>query len=202
MVVVCTKLRIILALLVGGIMCGQSQSVSFPDGKGSAPDQVLSARELDRLRPVVVPDLKELLKRVYNIHAPSASDLDEEFKRCRVMRLQLGKLGPALLVEDPGPGGPNVPMLNVYLPTRKSYREIVRAIGFGPAIVSGPDSVPYLVFGTTIGAGQEKLYRYRYQHRSGKYQVDACDDHTSKNLSCVGEHLPTFPDPWPQQQQD
>jgi hypothetical protein len=197
-----TLLMSLMAIVAAGILYGQRQSVTFPDARSLAPDQVLSARELARLRPVVEPDLKELFKRVYNEDAPTGASLDEEFKRCRVVRLKLGTLGPALLVEDPGLGGPNSAMLNVYLPVRRSYRRIVAGIGFGPAIVSGPDSVPYLVFGATIGAGQEKLYRYRYQHRSGKYEVDACDLHTSKDLSCVGEKLPTFPDPWPQQQQE
>jgi hypothetical protein len=172
------------------------QYVSPKDPEHSSPAQVLSSGELARLRPVVERDLKEIVKRVYNEDAPTTADLNDAFNECRVVKFNLGRLGEAVLVEGIGPPAVTMAMLNVYLRTKESYRLVMAGSGFGPYLIPGRDGIPYLMFGYTVGAGTEKLYRYHYSGNTKKYEVDACDDHESKDLVCHGEHLPTFPDPY------
>jgi hypothetical protein len=167
-----------------------------PNPEHSSPAQVLSSDELARLRPVVERDLKEIVKQVYNEDAPTTADLDDAFNSCQVAKFKLGKLGEAVLVEGIGPPAVTMAMLNVYLRTKNSYRLVIAGSGFGPYLIAGNKGIPYLMFGYTVGAGTEKLYRYHYSGKTKKYEVDACDDHESKDLVCAGEHLPTFPDPY------
>lgn len=161
-------------------------------------DSGLSAHELARLRPVVMPDLRRLLARVYNDN-PSAVDLEKEFQDCHFTQLKLGTLGLAVLVEaEAGHGKSNAAMLNIYVPSHGSYRRILEAAGSGPEIFRGPGSVPDLVFGWSSGVCYTKYYRYRYER--GKYAVNACyqedrgenwDGGDCKVKSC-DENLPTF----------
>lgn len=132
----------------------------------------LSAHELARLRPVVMPDLRRLLVRVYNDN-PSAVDLEKEFQDCHFTQLKLGTLGPAVLVEaEAGHGKSNAAMLNIYVPSHGSYRRILEAAGFGPEVFRGPGPVPDLAFGWSSGVCYTKYYRYRYVR--GKYTANAC----------------------------
>jgi hypothetical protein len=192
-------------LLTCGFGFAQSQLPSSPTPKKSTQATPgISARNLARLRPVVLQDLRALVAGVYNIEDPSAAYLEEEFQRCQFTPLTLGTLGPAVLVEaQPGHGKTNASMLNIYLPSHGSYRRIVEAEGFGPEIVPGPKSIPYLVFGWSFGVCHTKSHRYRYQ--SGKYSIDACNQETGGENggsclieSCEGS-LPTFHDPWQDQ---
>lgn len=188
---------LVLLLLASARGLSGLQFVTYKDPEHSSPAEVLSPDELARLRPVVEQDLKEVVKRVYNEDAPTPADLDEVFNGCRVAKFDLGKLGRAILVEGIGLPAPNMAMLNVYVPTKKSYRLVMAGTGFGPYVVPSKEGIPYLIFGGTVGAGTEKLYRFHYSRTKHKYQVDACDDHQSENLVCRGQNLPTFPDPLP-----
>lgn len=182
-------------LLTAGPGLAGLQFVADKDPKHSSPVEVLSADELSRLRPIVERDLKEVVKRVYNEDAPTVADLDQIFNGCRLIKFNLGKLGRAILVEGIGLPVRNMAMLNVYVPTKKSYRVVVAASGFGPYLLPNKIGIPDLVFGGSSGLGTEKLYRYHYSREKRKYELNACDDHQSENLVCRGEDLPTFPDP-------
>jgi len=177
------------------------QTTRLSEESGEA-DETVSRAELIRLRPVVKRDLKELLNRVNNDGDPSAADLEDEFERCRFTPLRLGSLGPAILVEAAaGHGaGANATMLNVYVPTRTSYRRIIEEAGFGPAIMPGSSSVPDLVFGWKMGYCGSTLQRYHYAN--GQFAVDACDreDRDDARGTCEVKACErptrTFPDPW------
>ena len=192
------------------VVRSNSEQESIP----SNPD--VSAAERQRLRPVLLPDLKEVLARVYNIHQPTAADLESELKACHFLPLKLGALGRAILVEDRGPGGRNSVMLNVYLPAQGSYRRLIGETGFGPMVLKGDRPVPDLVFGTTMGVCHATRVRYRYTN--GNYAPDACNqeyddsagDHSQadRRIAKEGENecpikqcegkirLPNFPSPF------
>ncbi|HEX7287705.1 MAG TPA: hypothetical protein VF532_16065 [Candidatus Angelobacter sp.] len=155
----------------------------------------VSVRELARLRPVVKRDLKKVLQRTRNINTPSAAELENEFQQCRFTPLQLGRLGRAVLVQDQSDGGKNVLLLNIYVPSRGSYRLLISEAGVGPLFLPGPGYAPDIIFGT---AGVcYSLARYRYI--AGKYQLDACierqrDEHDNCVVKSCGK--PSFPDPF------
>ena len=161
----------------------------------------ISPDELQRLHPVVLPELAGLLRRHYNEN-PSPVDVENEFQRCEFTPVSLGTLGRAIVVEaQTGRGKTNAGMLNIYVPNRGSYRRILEGMGFGPMILHGARPVPDLAFGLESGACHTKYFRYRYKH--GKYVTDACyqEDRPAdwNGGSCqvkrCDEHLPKFSDP-------
>lgn len=184
------KLRVVLFILLPVLAWTHPQIANpvvspQPD---NAKGPGVSRDELARLRPTLMPDLRKLVERVYNQDHPSAADLQGEFLRCQFTPLRLGKLGPAIFVEDDGLGGPMAPMLNVYIPDHGSYRKIIEGAGFAevPTMISrGPaDPAPDLVYGGGTGVCSAKYYRYRYA--DGKYKTDACNQEYSveSNGSC------------------
>jgi hypothetical protein len=191
-------------LLACGCAFAQSSQVpsSPPPKESTQTEPGFSRRDLARLRPVVLRDLRGLLRRVDNEN-PSGADVEDAFQRCQFTPLRLGTLGPAVLVEaEAGHGKTNAAMLNIYVSSYGSYRRIIEAAGFGPMIIRGPGSVPNLVFGWASGVCHTKYYRYRYER--GKYAVDACyqedrganwDGGSCMVKSCEG-NLATFPNPW------
>lgn len=191
---------VLCVLLAYCLNFAQSQAPSSPVPKESLPEQSgISARELARLRPAVLRDLRKLLARIYN-NTPSAADLEDEFQRCHFTPFKLGTLGPAIVVEaEAGHGKSNAAMLDMYVPSQGSYRRIMEAAGFGPEIVPGPGTIPDLVFGWSSGVCHTKYYLYRYER--GRYTVEACDqEERGENWdggSCIVKacegHLPTFP---------
>ena len=194
---------LLLVLGIDAIASAQSPVWSMPSP--DKPDPHISATDLTRLRPVVLQDLKEVFVNVYNIRTPTEKDLTDEFKQCRFKLLHLGTLGPAILVEDEGIGGRNVPMLDIYVPAHESYRKIVSGSGFGPMILPGTKAIPDLVFGGSEGACYSTLVRYHYNGK--EYLADACDqeyrDESFPRGACPvracerlrGKQLPTFPNP-------
>jgi hypothetical protein len=178
--------------------------------EGPAKSSDVSPQEISRLRPALVPDIKEVLARVYNIPNATQADIAGELKRCKFAPLKLGELGRAILAEDDGPGGKNAVMLNIYVPAHGSYRRVVKEVGFGPTALKGR-AVPDLVFGTSGGVCTATLVRYRYAN--GTYAADACDQEYQGDAGagdaeagapddcaikrCNGpKPLPTFPSPF------
>jgi len=164
----------------------------------------MSAQELVRLRPIVMPDLKKLAATFEN---ENETDLDPAyleslFQQCRFTRVALGSLGPAIPVEsDLGGGMGNFGMLNIYLPAHGSYRRIIAEAGFGPKFLSTPGPVPDLVFGWAGGVCHATYSRYHYQ--TGSYISSACNQEVEGKgdscaiKTCEGSKLPKFPNPWP-----
>jgi hypothetical protein len=171
----------------------QSSEKEFP-----APAQVLSSKELAGLRPIVEHDLKGPLKRAYNEDDLNQAELDDQFNRCRITRLKLGKLGEALLVEGVDVHSRNEPMINVYLPRRNSYRLVLAGSGFGPEVVPNRSGIPYLIFGGTSGPGSEVLIRYHYDQSKTTYVADGCNTRATTDHSCRGKKLPKFAYQWPE----
>jgi len=129
---------------------------------------------------------------------PSSADVAQEFRRCKVTPVKLGKLGIAMVVkEQPGNGATNAAMLNIYVSSHGTFRRILESEGFGPEIISGSKPVPDLVFGWAAGVCHATYYRYHYEH--DKYVADACnqeeastsDDDQCSVRACEGK-LPTF----------
>lgn len=163
----------------------------------------LSRQDLMRLRPVLLGDLRPFVERMDSTANPSPADMNDAFLSCKLTPLKLGKLGRVVLVEYDGfSSGPNVPMLNIYMPDGSSYRRIIDEGGFGPSIVPRTgSSVPDLLFGGGGGVCASTINRYRYIH--GRYELDACDqEQRSPRVGCQvttckdpAHPLPTFPDP-------
>ena len=178
----------VLFLLAASAAQAQQQSPEAAPG--------ISSRELARLRPAVLRDLKPFLRKMEG-GEPTSADLDREFKACHFTALPLGKLGPAILVEaQAGHGMANAALLNLYVPDHAGYRRIVEAAGFGPEIVPGSLPEPDLVFGWASGVCHARYYRYRF--KDGQYTPDACDQEVEgKDDNCAIERceggLPTFP---------
>jgi hypothetical protein len=171
--------------------------IGAPEEKIPTPAEVLNSRELSRLKPIVERDLQEPLKRAYNLEHLSQADLDEQFARCRITRLKLGKLGEALLVEGVDVHSRNEPMINVYVPTPTSYRLLIAESGFGPELVPSRSGIPFLIFGGTSGPGTELLIRFHYSPRRKKYVADGCNTRATADHSCPDGKLPKFPYQWP-----
>jgi len=182
----------------------KDQAPSTPANSIKAKSGSFSRSDLLRLRPVLMRDLIPIFKLVYNDPNPNSADIQEAFLSCQLTPLKLGKIGSVVLVEWRGMGGVNVPMLNIYVSTGRSYRKIIDAGGFGPSIVPRTgSSVPDLLFGGTSGVCHAELNRYRYIN--GRYQIDACDqEYPGSGDACQvricedaahPSRLPTFPDP-------
>ena len=191
----------IFVVLITSLACGQTSPArgrlknSALRGQ-SAKEQPagITPAELARLRPVVERDLVEGVKRVWNIEKPTAADLDSEFQSCRFTPLRLGKLGPAVLVEDPGLGR-EMPMVNIYAPSRGAYRLLIKEAGTGATILPGPAPAPDIIFGTSGVC--YSLWRYRYI--GGKYQYDAClrrEQDAQGNCVVKSCNKPAFKDPF------
>jgi hypothetical protein len=181
---------------------GRGQASTNGDTSMNAKLKGFSREDLMRLRPILLRDLVPSLKLVYNDPNPSSADVEDAFLNCSFTPLRLGKLGRAVFVEWKGNSGLNVPMLDIYLATDRSYRRIVDAGGFGLRIVPTPDSmIPYLVFGGGGGvcANMYTLFAYR----EDKYEPIACDQDQRKTKGCrevtcdPAKPLPLFPAPWP-----
>lgn len=182
----------------------RGQASPTPANSVGAKSEGFSRSDLARLRPVLLRDLGPFTKRMDS--NPSPAEVEAEFLRCKFTPLRLGTLGPVVLVEWDGfSSGPNVPMLNIYIPSGGgSYQELVEAGGFGPSIVPRIDSsVPDLLFGGTSGVCHAVINRYRYS--GGKYRLDACDqEYPDPEGTCHvrickdpahPQPLPTFSDP-------
>jgi hypothetical protein len=182
----------------------RSQAMSpAASGPSSAPSSDVSAPELSRLRPIVMPDLKKLAATVDNENETDldAAYIESLFQQCRFTRLTLGSLGPAILVEsDLGGGMGNFGMLNIYLPAHSSYRRILAEQGFGPKFLSAPGPVPDFVFGWAEGVCHATYSHYHYQN--GSYISNACNREVEGKgdncaiKTCKGSKLPTVPNPW------
>jgi hypothetical protein len=160
----------------------------------------LSAIELNRLRPVVTPDLAQLFARMDNRYTPNPADADaaaDEFKNCRISRVMLGKLGSAIVVEAQAFSGmANAAMIDVYVASGKSYKRILQGSGFGPEVLPSLRPVPDVVFGWAGGGCQVTYERYRYKR--GHYRVNACDLGDDQcGVHACNEQLPTVAHPWP-----
>jgi hypothetical protein len=170
-----------------------AQAVAPPPANRS-----LSAGELIHLRKAVLPDLRKAVATQQN--EPDVKDVSEEFKECKITPIDLGALGPAVVVEWNPFKAPNASMINIYVPSGGAYRRIVASDGFGPYILPGPRPAPDILFGGTAGACHASYSRYRYQR--GRYAIDACDrESETAGGGCAIEacenKLPTFPDPFP-----
>jgi len=161
----------------------------------------LTAKQLKLLRPVVERDLKPFLKTFLN-DEPDAAAVEEEFLQSQYTPMNLGALGPAILVEaHSGQGATgNSALVNLYVPSHGSYRRIISTAGWGPEIGDEKRAVPDLIFGWASGVCHATLQRFRYV--TGEYKRDACDQEVQDEQrgacevkSCEKSSLPTFPDP-------
>src|ERR1035441_8986517 len=136
------------------------------------PDQhKLSTAEVASLRPVVRRDLRSLAATQSNDNYVSPADLDRLFRRCRFSRIDLGSLGPAVVVEElEFAGASNLSMINVYVPSGKSWRRVAVGEGFGPQVVPGGGGGPGLVYGWGEGVCNTTFHLYRY-HEIGRAHV-------------------------------
>ena len=150
-----------------------------------------------------MPDLKELLTQM-NGEAPMPEELDQEFEACTFTALQLGKLGPAVLVQDLNfAGKSNLALINIYRPQNGEYKQLASGKGF-VELLDGPAEIPDILYGWTLGVCHAMYYRLRYT--AGTYTEDACnqeEEPASGGDTCgiepcetSGGKLPTFLSPW------
>jgi len=178
-----------------------AQTQSSPASEKQFTREVrLTSRQLERLRPVVKKDLAELLKTVTN-DTPTAADVEDEFLHSQFTPMNLGALGPAILLEArAGHGASNAALLTIYVPDKNSYRRIVKTAGFGPEFDKATSTIPDLIFGWASGVCHTTYQHYRF--KAGEYRIDACDQEADAEKgdtcvvkSCENSSLPTFPDP-------
>jgi hypothetical protein len=183
---------------MGGAACVMPRTAPAQAAAPPPANRSLSAGELIRIRKAVLPDLRKAVAIQQN--EPDVKDVSEEFKECKITPINLGALGPAVVVEWNPFKAPNASMIDIFIPSGGAYRRIVASDGFGPYILPGPRPAPDLMFGGTAGACQASYSRYRYQR--GRYSIDACDREAEAAdggcaIAACENKLPMFPDPFP-----
>ena len=181
-------------LLYAGVARAQLRMPEFV----TAPQAGLTSRDLDQLRPVLLPDLQKAMRQS-DFTTATRADAEQALKDCRFARLDLAPLGTAIAVEwNEFPDTPNANLVNVYVRQAGKFRRIAEASGFGPYVLKRSGHFPDLVFGGTGGVCAETYNRFRFAH--GQYTPDACvakqrDGERCLSVSC-SNGLPLFPDPF------
>ena len=94
-----------LCFILLALGCAHAQSSGNISSGTNLPD--VSRSELERLRPVVLADVKAFLAQ--SEPKPSQNSVEEEFLRCKFTPVKLGILGRAILVEGEQETVPRTP---------------------------------------------------------------------------------------------